>query len=347
MKKSVLFLLGICFMIGNPLNAQGLLRKVAKSMTNELLGKPEEPDRGPEPACACDKPELILDLGGKLNLDYNEVTISVLDNGRILVKTRGTDQYYVLKDGVTRGPYNSDDPRVREFEPANEDNNGVESFILKNKPYISRSGEKLLITFGGKTYGPYGSINNFVVTKSKEKFAAIVVENPLVNENLGKKMDAAVKNAKTDQEKMDLAMQYAQEMQNKMMQGGGPANMQAKFVSNIPDANYDPIKAVGSSLNGNMKYDDILMLAYDKILDLKGNTILSIKPEAFGAEQLFVNTANTKYAWYSYGTLTFSDNTTLSDLFTPRLVKADGQVFLVYMYYSPKKNSIMQCKIPF
>jgi hypothetical protein len=29
------------------------------------------------------------------------------------------------------------------------------------------------------------------------------------------------------------------------------------------------------------------------------------------------------------------------------LVKIDGKVFLAYMYYSPKKNSIMQCKIPF
>jgi hypothetical protein len=348
MKKSILFLLAICLLIGNPVNAQGgFLKKVTKSMTNELLGKPEEPDRGPEPACACDKPDLILDLGGKLNLDYREVSISVLNDGRILVQTRGTNQYYVLKDGVTQGPYKDDDPRVKEFEPTNDDKS-IESFILKNKPYISKSGDKLLITFGGKTYGPYGAINSFVITKSKEKFAAIVVENPLVDEELGKKMDAAVKNAKTDQEKMDLAMQYAQDMQQKMMQGGGPASTQAKFVSNIPNATYDPIKTVGSALNGDVKYDDILMVAYNKILDLQGNTIMSIKPEAFGAEKLFVNTANTKYAYFNYGTLSFSDKTTLSELFVPHLVKeADGKIYLAYMYFSPKKNAIMQCKILF
>ena len=347
MKKSVFFFLAICLIIGNTINGQGLLKKVAKSMSNELLGKPEEPDRGPEPACACDKPEVILDLGGKLQLDYKELTISVLDDGRMLLKTRGTNQYYILKDGVTHGPYNSDDPRVKEFEPSDEEANGIDGFILKNKPYISRSGEKLLITFAGKTYGPYGAINSFVVTKSKEKFAAIVVETLLVTEDMGKKMEAEEKNAKTDQEKMDLAMKYAQEMQQRMALGGGPNSNQPKFVSNIPDITYDPIKTAGGTLNGNLKYDDILMAGYDKIMDFQGNTILPVKPEAFGADHLFVNTDNTKYAYDNYGTLTFSDSTTLSDMFEPYLMKENGQTYLAYMYYSPKRNSIMRCKIPF
>jgi len=34
-------------------------------------------------------------------------------------------------------------------------------------------------------------------------------------------MEEAIKNAKTDQEKMDLSMKYSQQMMQKMQQGGG------------------------------------------------------------------------------------------------------------------------------
>lgn len=349
MKKSILLSLAICILFANVTNAQGgLLKKVGKSMANELLGRPQEVDRGPEPKCACSDALVAMDLGGKIQLDYKELTISVLPDGSLLAKTNGSNEYYIVKGGAIQGPIKSEDPRIDAFEATEDDNNNVESFIAKNKPYISRSGEKFLITFNGKTYGPFAQISNFVVTKSREKFVAQVVENMLVSEADMKKMEEEAKKAKTDQEKMDISMKYAQEMQQRMMQGGGAGSTMPKFVSNIPDITYDPVKSVGTFLNGTAKYDEIIMVGYNKILDLQGNTLFSIKPEAFGAENLFVNTTNTKYAYYNYGTLTFSDNTpALSELFKPYLVKENGQVFIAYMYYSPKKNSIMQCKIAF
>ena len=81
--------------------------------------------------------------------------------------------------------------------------------------------------------------------------------------------------------------------------------------------------------------------------DLQMKTVLTLKQDAIGIKDLFVNTANTKYAFYTYGTLTFSDGTTLSELFNPHLIKVNGQVYLAYMYYSPKRNAIMQCKVKF
>jgi hypothetical protein len=352
MKKALVFLLAICLITGNQVNGQGgLLKKVTKSVTNDLLGKPEDSPKKakqePEPPCACDQPQIAMDLGGKLQLDYKELSISILSDGRILAHHLATNEYYIVKDGVTQGPYKSGDPRIADFVPANEDDKSIEGFIQRNKPYLSRSGDKLLITFGGKTYGPYGQVSTFVVTKSKDKFAAMVIENVVISEDQGKKMDEAVKNAKTDQEKMDIAMKYAQEMQQKMMQGGGPTSMTPKLVTNIPNANYDLMKAAGGTLNGSIKFDDILITAYDKIIDLQMKTVLTLKQDAVGAKDLFVNTTNTKYAFYNYGTLTFSDNTTLTELFNPHLVKEDGKVYLAYMYYSPKRNAIMKCKIPF
>jgi hypothetical protein len=352
MKKSIFCSVAICLLCLNISYSQvgGLLKKVTKSVTNEVLGKPAESPKSnnsnqPEPSCACDQSEIVLDLGGKLQLDYKELSVSTLDDGRLLVKTNGTNQYYIVKDGVTQGPYNSDDPKVAEFEPVNGDNKSIDYFHLKNKPYINRSGDKFLITFNGKNYGPYARIDNFIVTKSKDKFAAMVTENIIVTEDQSKKMDEAIKNAKTDQERMDLAMKYNQEMQQKIIQGGGTSGLLSKMVTNIPNANLDPMKARG--LNGKMKFDEILVIAYDKILDIQGKTIMTIKPEIAASEVLFINTSNTKYAAGGYGNLTFSDNTTLSELFNPHLVKTDGKGYLAYMYYSPKKNSIMQCKLLF
>jgi len=136
-------------------------------------------------------------------------------------------------------------------------------------------------------------------------------------------------------------------MMKKMQQGGGPTAMMPKLVTNIPGATYDPMRSAGGTLNNNVKYDDILFTTYDKVIDLSNKVLLTLKPDAQGAEELFVNASNTKYAYYRYGTLTFSDGTTMSDMFNLHLVKTGSQVYIAYMYYSPKRNSIMQCKIPF
>jgi hypothetical protein len=351
MKKSILFSLVICFLIGTSLNAQrgGLLKKVTKSVTNELLGKPDAPtgnkSNQPEPACACDQAELVLELSGKLQLQYTEINISILNDGSFFIKDKISGKYYVSKDGVTRGPYSEGDAEISSFTNAESKDNSTNPLAIMFKDYISQSGDKFLITFNGKKYGPYARINSFVIPKSKDKFAAIVVENIVITSDQGKKMDEAIKNAKTDQEKMELAMKYSQEMNSKMMQGGGPASIMAKLVTSVEAAKFDP--NAGGTLNAEMKYDDILVMGFNGISDLKGNKVISIKPEHSGSASVFVNTTNTKYAAYNYGTLSFSDGTTMSDLFSPHLVKSDGKVSLAYMYYSPKNNAIMQCKIPF
>jgi len=91
MKRSVWFFVAIILLIGNQVNGQksGLLKKVANSMANELLGKPQTSNAPqPEPDCACDPSELVIDLGGKLQLNYTELDISVRDDGAILLKDK-------------------------------------------------------------------------------------------------------------------------------------------------------------------------------------------------------------------------------------------------------------------
>ena len=348
MKKVIILSLVISFVMGNPLTARsGLLNKVTNPVNNELPGKQDNVKQEPEPACASDQATVAMDLSGKLQIDYKELAISILSDGRILAKHAGADEYYVAKEGITSGPYKSGAPQIADFVQKDTDDGSEAAFHAKYKPYITKSGEKYLITFAGKKYGPYAKIDNFTVSRSKDKFAAMATETVIVTEDQGKKMEEAMKNAKTDQERMDLAMQYAQQMSETMNQGGGPESTQAKLITNIPNAKYDLLKSAGGTLNGNLKYDDILVYAYDKIIDLQMKVVLTLKPESIGAKDLFVNTNNTKYAFYNYGALTFSDNTSLAELFSPQLVKVDGKVFIAYLYYSPKKNAIMQHKIPF
>ena len=43
--------------------------------------------------------------------------------------------------------------------------------------YIVQSGDKYIIKFNGKNFGPYAIITDFAVSQSKDKFAALVTEN--------------------------------------------------------------------------------------------------------------------------------------------------------------------------
>ena len=344
MKKSIFLLLMLCLIGAAPANSQSLLKKVTGSMKDELLGrKPKEP----EPACACSDAEQVLGLSsGSRQLDYKETEISTMDDGSLLMKNRMSGEYFIYKDGITTGPIKEGDPRLAGFTEDSNADDANTALLSRYKDYISKSGEKYIITFGGKKYGPYATIYQFYITKSKEKFAAQVIENILMTESEGKQMENAVKNAKTDQEKMDLAMQYSQQMLQKQMDGGGVSGTTPKIVSNIPGVSEESYTAMIGMINANAKYDDIVAVKFMDVNDLTGKTLLKLKLEDGSAPNLFINTANTKYATYNYGTLKISDGTTYTDLFNPHLIKTGSQVYLAYMYYSPKKNAIMQCKIP-
>jgi len=346
MKKLLAILIGMSIFFAIPVNAQvgKFLKNVGNSVKSDLLGG-DKNKPGPEPSCACDPAEFIVDLS-KYKMDYTELNISVLSDGRILIQDKMSSSYYVVKGGITEGPIKDSDPRVKQFEQVVASGDEKKAMELMYKDYISKKGDKYTISFDGKTYGPYGRISQFAVNRSKDKFAAFVTENIIVTESEGDAMDKAINNAKTEQEKMELSMKYAQEMQNKIMSGGGPNSMTPKIVSNMAASSADFLTIAGGSLNANIKYDDIMLVSQSKVLDLQGKTVYTF-PAGSIPPDFFLSSDNSKSAYYSYGTLTISDGRKLSELFNTQLMKADGKIFLAYMYYSPKRNAIMQCKIPF
>ncbi len=129
-----------------------LLKKVAGSMKDELFGTKKRGSTDPEPSCACADAEQIIGFGGKLQLNYKELNISTMDDGSVLLQDRMAGKYYIAKDGVTTGPFSAGDRRLAGFDKIDETGNDMEALLLRFKDYISKSGEKYLITFGGKTY---------------------------------------------------------------------------------------------------------------------------------------------------------------------------------------------------
>jgi hypothetical protein len=349
MKKIILTLIIGSLSLMTVFSQGGLLKKVTGAMKDELLGKggQQTASQEPEPDCACESATVVLKMGGNLQLDYRETSITVQDDGSLLAQDKITGKYYIIKNGAAQGPIPANDSMIESSGNYDPSDISIETAMARYKNFLSYSSEKYTITFGGKSYGPYSQVTNFVVTPSKTKFAAVVIENMPVNEADGKKIEDAMKNAKNDDERMELSMQYAQMMQQRMLSGGGPQAMMPKLVTNIEGATWDPLTQMGAILNGKMKYDDILMDIMGTIKDLKGNPVISLKDNHRGVPDTFVSSDNSRYAVFSYGTLRLSDGKTLSGLFNPHLVRADGKTWLSYMYFSPKNNAIMECRIPF
>ena len=348
MKKILLLSLAACLMLSDPAGAQvgKFIKNVSKNVKNDLLGTPQSntsKNTRPEPLCACDNAESIVDLN-KYLIDYSECSITVLSDGTVLFGNRITGEFYISSNGSTQGPYRSDDPRVLKLQAQGSENSS--NLLEKYSSYISKKGDKYTISFGGKTYGPYAQITKFTVTRSGDKFVALVIQSLIATEDEGKKIEAAIKNAKTDQEKMDLAMQYSQMVQKKMMDNGGPQSMIPQIVSNTEVAK-DNYMIQGGLFFDGMKYDEILVMMGQNIVDLKGKTVITISGAMCSPDHLYIKSDNSGYACYDSGSITFSDGRKMTDLFNPYLIKVDGKPYMAYFYYSPKRNSLMRCKIPF
>jgi len=351
MKKllSVIFLVSLIAV--SQMQAQGFLNKVKNAVSKEITGVSSgsgSANVDPEPECACEAPALIISLS-KFKINYREMNVGNKKDGSILIQDRETGKSYVVRDGVTSGPYESGDPAISGFD-AEMENSGLaedELILVKFKGYITKSGEKFLIKFNGKSYGPYAQIHDFTVPKSNDNFAALVVENVVTTENDTRKMEDAINNAKTEEERMQLAMKFGQEMAQRTMDAGGAEGVLPKMVTNVAGAVNDPTTMAMGKLNSTAKYDEIVMILPDKAINLQGKTLITLGSIDYETESLFISSDNKKYATFDYGTLTFSDKTTLAEVFNPYLTKKDGKVYLTYMYYSPGKNAIMQCYLPF
>ena len=177
---------------------------------------------------------------GKYQIDYTELSIHILDDGSVLVKDTEKNNYYIVAKGITEGPYKTGDPKVAGFQVTEKDENEIDpkDYLVEYSNYITRSGEKLLITFNGKKYGPYSLISRFSVSKLKDKFVAVVTENQIMTPDIIAKYEELGKNLKTDQEKMQLSIKMSEEIQQKTAKYG-PQSDGPIYFTNITGASFN------------------------------------------------------------------------------------------------------------
>lgn len=312
-----------------------------------LLGTAVSVIAQPDPDCACSDPDLVIDLSGK-SLVYAEISCQVTGNGSFLVRDNVSGSYYLSGKGVTSGPFQENDPAVKPFL-SDDLSDTYDPWVAEYGKYISKNDDRYTISFAGKAYGDFYEIIDFHVTGTSEKFLAVVSDREplgLKLEKINRDMDGIT----TDEQKKELELRHARAIEEEMMAGDDPMS-NLKMITNIPDAVFDPEQSF--MFLTDVKYDEILKAMYDdngqiSFFNLSGKRIMTIGSEySLYAEKQFLSSDNSRYAVYGNGTLTFSDGTTKSDLFNPYLMKSDGIVYLAYLYYSPSRNSICQCKIQF
>lgn len=358
MKSSWIFSITFLFCFAQIYTSDAQLQRIANKVKNQtinkVLGNPE-PDLvtkdtvKKEPDCACDDAKKILVFEQGIQLDYKEVSFSVTDDGEILVFSRLDQKYYTIKDGVKSGPFDQNDPIVRKFDLPGENYSNeqkIADLMARYKGIIVQTGDKYSIKFNGKTYGPYAVISSFCLNQSKTKFAAMVTANIMVTESQAKSIEERMKNANSDQERMAISMEMSEQMQKTMMNNGGQLDITPKLVSNVQNAKYD-FSSPGS-FTAKIKYDEIVLLGYDKITDLTGRILKQLDPQKINTSNgLWLSSDNARIATYDHGTLNIGEDKVCTEVFSPYLIKTEGKVYLTYMYFSPANNAIMQCKTPF
>lgn len=280
----------------------------------------------------------VFKFSGNLQFNYLETDICLEEDGSALLTDRTTYQYYISRKGKVSGPYDEFHPDVTRFRCL-----GIMDYNSYPE-YLSKKDGKWLITFDGKQYGPYAEINEFLVSLSKKRFVATVIRNSYAAGIDMEELEEKMKNA-SQEEQMELAMELSKKMQDQF-DSEGEMDMMPEFVSNVEGVDYDPME--GSMFNAKIKYDDICIVEYNKITGLKGNTILEMETDFYiDGENFWVNKDNSRYAWFDYGTLYFSDGKKCDQVFSPSLVMDGNTEYIRYMFYSPDEDAVKMCRIPF
>jgi hypothetical protein len=318
--------------------AEAQISNTWNKLKSNVFGEETETQDQNLTECNCEDAVTVFRFSGNLQFNYLETDICLEEDGSALLTDRNTYQYYISRNGKVTGPYEEFDPEVTRFRCL-----GIMDYHSYPE-YISKKEGKWIITFEGKQYGPYAEINEFLVSLSKKKFVAIVIRDNYMAGIDMEELEEKMKNA-TQEEQMKMAMELSEKMQNQM-ELEGEMDLMPRFVTNVEGVDYDPM--AGSLFYANMKYDDICFVEYNKITGLKGNTLLEMDEDFYiGGENFWINKDNSRYAWFDYGTLYFSDGKKCDHVFSPSLVMEGNTEYIRYMFYSPDEDAVKMCRILF
>jgi hypothetical protein len=184
------------------------------------------------------------------------------------------------------------------------------------------------------------------MNENQDKFVASVYEKLLKESDLGdmSKIEKEMNNAKTDEERMQIAMQISQKI-TAVMSEQQAISSAPQVVTNIPDVVWNPLMG---TTNNRIKFNDIVVTVMNEIKDLQGNTLFSFNNlENNIYEKFWLSSDNKSWAGYNNGQIIFSNGKKIQEVFSPFLDLSDGNLFINYLYFSPVKEAIMKVRIPF
>ena len=347
-----LFLMGL----GPASHAQlgGLMNKVKSKIVEKALGIEGEENQGSsgaagkESSCASESDLVVFEFGKNIKLAANEVTVQIND-GNILLYDKLQGKYYIKKNGsaASEGPYNGDHPAVKNFGALPTGGGWGEDELLALFPeFISRKGEKFTLTFGGKNYGPFAGLHSFVVNDSRTGFAAMVVHDSYSGDSGMEEIAQKMENAKSDQERMQIAMAHQAEIA-KEAQEISSLDMMPRLVTNVAGAR-DEIP-MGGELSSTVKRGEIVWVTPNAVIDMAGRKLFEKAnlTSFYDIYNFWISDDNKQYASYDNGLLKFSDGRECSEVFSPFRDVVDGKPVIRFFYFSSARNAIMSSSHPF
>jgi len=336
------------FVLPAPAQLGGLMNKVKNKIVDKALGIDSSSGEaaGQDPDCATPDALKVFEFDKGFKVARNELSAWV-HNGDILLLSRDTGKYFIKRKnaGSPEGPYNEDDPAVVKFKRTGDAVEG-EGLIAMYPEYLQKTGDKVTIRLGGKIYGPYAEVVSFVVNDSGTRFAATIsMDKPGMSNDM-EKIGKLMENAKTDQERMQIAMQYQQTIMDESLKIS-QMDVLPKLVTNVEGAGTEV--QPGAYLSSTVRYDDIVWVELNRITDLAGTSLFEWDPYKMSVEgdKIWLSSDNRHYAAYSDGVLTIDGTRRLNQLFSPYRTRDANGEFLHYLYFSPVNNAIMQASIPF
>jgi hypothetical protein len=335
----------ISFLVGMTASAQigGLMNKIKKEVANRVLGTSGDVK---DPSCATDDAILVYQFSKNEKIVMNEISFCHTNKGALLIQNKLSRDYYVVMDGTQTGPYKEDDPALAAFGYCYDSEDDSGDVTEKFRGFVFKEGNRYVIKFNGKTYGPYDEILSFTMNENQDKFVASVYEKLLKESDLGdmSKIEKEMNNAKTDEERMQIAMQISQKI-TAVMSEQQAISSAPQVVTNIPDVVWNPLMG---TTNNRIKFNDIVVTSMNEIKDLQGNTLFSFNNlENNIYEKFWLSSDNKSWAGYNNGQIIFSNGKKIQEVFSPFLDLSDGNLFINYLYFSPVKEAIMKVRIPF
>ncbi len=348
-----LLVLMLGFSMALPARGQlgGLMNKVKNKIVDKALGvdsgSQDTGASGQDPDCATDDAVRVFEFDKGFKVARNEIRTWIYQ-GDILLLSKDTGKYFLKKKNSPspEGPFGEEDPEVQRFLHVANSPEDAADFALLYPESVQKTGDGYTIRFGGKSYGPFASILSMVINDSGTQFAATIsMDEP----KMGNEMESIAKkieNAKTDQEKMQIAMQYQSQIIEET-QKMSRIDVLPKLVTNVEGALMQVPS--GSVLSSTVKYDGIVWVGMDKISDLAGNILFTWDVYQTQVENgnIWLSSDNKRYAVYSDGLLVINGTRKLNQLFSPFRSKSGTGEFLNYLYFSPVNNAIMQAMVPF